>query len=102
MSDNEAEEVSLERGVMISVLIFIASENYMKWWSKMQYIIKSIDVFNLIKKSSSDEKEILLDNRAQALVISQLKSHSMNVISDKTDLKSLCSTLKRQYTKIEW
>ena len=65
-------------------------------------MIRDSNVFSLIDRSSKSDKEVLLDNKAQALIIVRLEPHSMNAISEVINLKLICSILKEQYTKKEW
>ena len=99
---SEEGGVSLGGGVLGNVPVLTGPENYSEWWSKMQFMIRGSNAFSLIDRSPEGDKEVLLDNKAQALVVVRLGPHPMDAISGATNLKLICSTLKGQYAEKGW
>ena len=94
------EELSID--FMSNILTLTDSKNYTEWWSKMQFMIWELEVYNLINKLLSTQKDINLNNKAIMIIINKLRPHLMNAVLKVKNLKDMCEKLKTQYFKTEW
>lgn len=72
-------------------------ENYTSWWQMMQFMIRGVGAQSLITASPTTQKEMDLDNRAMAIMVTKLGPHPINAIMECKDLRHTCEVLWTQY-----
>ena len=87
---------------MSGVATLTESENWMKWWSKMWFMLQGIRALNLIEVAFIGEKQVMLNNQAMTLIVFKLEHDLMNTIINTDNLKNMCFKLREQYFKSGW